>query len=620
MWRGGRTLSGATGEAKTKAAVPWRSGLRFLRDFAGYAGRKGIWAALLAGAHALLDNIGLALLVPFLSLAIREDAGGSFATELAAPVFAAFGAQSRLARLVVLAGVFTLLLALRAMASSARSRVLAGLRTGFAENHRMRILRGLAGASWDRVPGLRHARVTQVLTGDIERLNAASFLLIEGGVALFMLGTQLLLAFALSPPLAAAGLAILGLAALAFLPMLRRGYALGGALSRDQFALVHSVGQFLGGLKLAISQNLQESFVAEFEAAGASLRRQQIQFQLQQINAQLALSSLFGLAGCLWALAGLGLMDQPAPLVFTLLVIFARIGGPAQAIAQSVQQLAHALPAYEHVLALHTELAQAPPPAVMSGAAPASLDGPIRFHGVTYMHGGELPCGGAAAGGVRGLSLEIEPSEFLGITGHSGAGKTTFADLLTGLIAPQAGEITIGGVPLRGAAVRAWRDRIAYVAQDCFLFHDTLRRNLLWARPGASDEDIWHVLALTGASNLVRSAPAGLDTAVGERGTFLSGGERQRIALARALLRRPRLLVLDEATSAMDIDSERQVLQRLRELDPAPTIALIAHRRESLQFCGRVLTFTGHRLGEQPLPALNGLDRRSEINGPRTLA
>jgi ATP-binding cassette, subfamily C, bacterial len=149
----------------------------------------------------------------------------------------------------------------------------------------------------------------------------------------------------------------------------------------------------------------------------------------------------------------------------------------------------------------------------------------------------------------------------------------------------------IGGVPLRGPSVTAWRNSVSYVAQDPFLFHDTIRRNLLWANPEVDEAVLWSVLGMVGAEEIVRSAAQGLDTVVGERGTLLSGGERQRLCLARAMLRRPHLLVLDEATSAIDIEGEHALFERLLLVTPRPTIVMIAHRLESLRHCQRVLLF-----------------------------
>jgi len=155
-------------------------------------------------------------------------------------------------------------------------------------------------------------------------------------------------------------------------------------------------------------------------------------------------------------------------------------------------------------------------------------------------------------------------------------------------------------VPLQGDAVAGWRERVSYVSQDPFLFHDTIRRNLAWARPQASEAEMWAALALAGADALVRRMEQGLDTVVGERGALVSGGERQRIALARAVLRRPRLLVLDEATSAIDVAGERGILARLRALKPRPTIVVIAHRAESLGGCDRVVRLQDGRVSNDP--------------------
>jgi ATP-binding cassette subfamily C protein len=173
--------------------------------------------------------------------------------------------------------------------------------------------------------------------------------------------------------------------------------------------------------------------------------------------------------------------------------------------------------------------------------------------------------------------------EWLALVGVSGAGKTTFVDLVAGLLQPQSGSIEVDGRQL-APMVNQWQAGIAYVGQDSAVFNDSIRGNLL-PPEACEDASLWQALDAVGLADRVRLLPAGLDEQIGDRGSLLSGGERQRLVIARALLRKPTLLILDEATAALDAESEAEVIGRLRALEPRPAALVIAHRESTLAHC-----------------------------------
>ena len=215
----------------------------------------------------------------------------------------------------------------------------------------------------------------------------------------------------------------------------------------------------------------------------------------------------------------------------------------------------------------------------------------IRVERVSFSYDGKVPV-------INDLDLPIRAGQTTAIVGPSGAGKTTIADLLMGLIAPDQGRILIDETELVPERMKAWRKQIGYVPQDTFLFHDTLRTNLLWAKPEATEEEMNRALELAAAEEFVSGLPGRLDTILGDRGVLVSGGERQRIALARALLRKPTLLILDEATSSLDSENEKRIQNAIETLHGRMTILVISHRLSTIRGADIIHVVEGGRLVE----------------------
>jgi ATP-binding cassette subfamily C protein len=215
----------------------------------------------------------------------------------------------------------------------------------------------------------------------------------------------------------------------------------------------------------------------------------------------------------------------------------------------------------------------------------------IRFNKVSFSYDGNLPV-------IKDLDVTIKAGQTTAIIGPSGAGKTTIADLLMGLIIPNQGSILIDGKEFNPERMKTWRKHIGYVPQDTFLFNDTVRANLLWASPGSSEDEINRSLKYAAAEEFVNGLPKGPDTILGDRGVLVSGGERQRIALARALLRKPSLLILDEATSSLDSENEKRIQKAIEKLHGQMTILVISHRLSTIRGADMIHVIEDGRLVE----------------------
>jgi subfamily B ATP-binding cassette protein MsbA len=197
---------------------------------------------------------------------------------------------------------------------------------------------------------------------------------------------------------------------------------------------------------------------------------------------------------------------------------------------------------------------------------------------------------------LHDLSFEIARGQVVALVGSSGAGKSTTMDLLARFYDPDEGRITFDGIDLREAAVASLRSQLGIVTQETILFHDTVRNNIAYGSPGASDSEIRMAAEAAHALEFVQRLPLGFDAVIGERGAKLSGGERQRLAIARALLRNPPILLLDEATSSLDTESERLVQDALERLMRDRTVLVIAHRLSTVQHADRIVVLDHGRI------------------------
>jgi len=219
------------------------------------------------------------------------------------------------------------------------------------------------------------------------------------------------------------------------------------------------------------------------------------------------------------------------------------------------------------------------------------VKGRVTFEDVTFEYRSGEPA-------LRNMSIDVAPGQVLAIVGPSGAGKSTIANLIPRFYDPQAGRICIDGVDIRNVTVASLREQLAMVPQDTILFSASIYENILYGRLDATREEVMAAAQASNAHNFILQLPDGYETQIGERGCQLSGGQRQRIAIARAILKNPRILILDEATSALDAESERLVQDALDKLMVGRTTFVIAHRLSTIQRADRILVLEKGRVAE----------------------
>jgi ATP-binding cassette subfamily C protein len=566
-----------------KARGPWTMMAAYMRAYPG----RSAGALLAVFVAGLMDGLGMSMLLSMLSFATREPGRElSQPEQIALRLAELLGLQPNVVNLLVLA---TVLIGMKAALSLLANRQVGYTVANIATDLRLALMRAVIAARWPYYLQQSVGRLSNAVATEAQRASEG----FQSGVemAAMLLNALIYLGIALSISWQA------GLAA-----------ALAGALLLALLSSLVKASRRAGQQQTQLLKSLLASFSGQLAAAKAlkamgreahvdallsdqtrqlrrALRRQVISREAMVALQEPLLAIMVGVGFFL----SLVVLQMPLSAVLVMLFLLARTVSYLSKAQRAWQQVVVRESAYRSLVGAIADAVDQVEP--RGGDRIAPLEQGIVFDGVRFAHAG----GPAILDDVR---LDVPAGALTVMVGPSGAGKTTLLDLVTGLLQPVEGRILVDGVPLADIDLRQWRRQIGYVPQESVMVNESVAYNVALGEENVTEHDIREALRAADALDFVDAMPEGLHTRVGEAGSRLSGGQRQRLAIARALVHRPRLLILDEATSNLDAESQAAVVETVRHLKGRLTMLAVAHQDSFIQAADRVFRLAHGQLDE----------------------
>lgn len=540
---------------------------------------------------AMSEALSVALLVPLLHLMAKS--GNVLFVTVAGHVIGI--------NLLAILAAFVILIGLRAYALERKEAFNARVTYGFAESMHGRLFSALAATRWSVISGWRTSDMAQAVNADSDRLIGIVTLLLSLVQSAAMAVILTMLSLFISWEMTLVAIVVGAFLLLSTMPARRRSLQRGRDLASARQAQYRLTDEFFSGLRTAKAFGLEALHVASMKRVIRRIRKGHIAFMASRAETASIYQICTAVAMAGFVYFALELAALSLPKTVALLFLYMRLAPRIIMLHSTSQDILGQIGTLENILGMldtaerHAEVPSGPPRIA------------IRLRQAVELRNARFSYSGAPQPAIYDIHLRIPAGEITALVGPTGSGKSTLVDMILGLIEPDEGQVLIDGEVLSPDLVRSWQRRISYVPQETFLFNATIGENLRVANPRATESDLWDALALADAAPFVRALAEGLGHRVGDRGRSLSGGERQRLAIARALVRKPDLLILDEATSALDALSQRRVAEAIRSKCGDMTVIAVAHRTSMVTFADHVVVLENGTVTESgPLSGIIG--------------
>lgn len=556
----------------------------FLKQIHAYTGKVLYMNMIAMTLIGLLNGIGILMLIPMISMTgIVDFASGD------TPFKSILQFLQDIPDLIGLPGILAIYVSI-VIAHNIIERKInirnAIIQHGFFRHLRVKTYDSFLHANWNFFINNRKSDLINVLTAELARASAGTHSFLNFMASLIFTAIQIILALLLSPTIT--GFVLLSGV---FLILLNRKFLKWSLeLGKRNYDLgkiyMAGITDQINGIKDIKSNTLEASRLEWYESVTTQLQNEQIDYTKMKTKSQLYYKIASAVLIAMFIYIAVTMFQSQAAQLMLIIVIFSRLWPRVAGIQASMEQLATTIPAFRAVLSIQNESSNSREfaPNIAESVKPIIVNEGIQCVKVFFRYNNKQE-----NYALKDINLYIPANQMTAVVGKSGAGKSTLIDLIMGLNQPESGQVLIDGTPLSKDNLVSLRKSISYVPQEPFLFNASIRENLILVMPDATETQLWEALEFSSAADFVEKLPNGLDTLIGDRGIRLSGGERQRLVLARAILRKPSILVLDEATSALDTENEAKIQQAIERLKGRMTIIVIAHRLSTIRKADQVV-------------------------------